>query len=105
MFSGRRFLGIGGLLLPVAALFAIACGVEEAPAAGPDLVPRTGVSGDATRTPTSFTMEEQDAPIESISIIVLETDPPQYGEDVTVVQPNSCASFGHVQAALDRCET
>ncbi len=110
MFSSRRVLGIWGLLLPVAVLVILACGIEkETPAAGPDIAPRTGstgdVSPDATQAPASFTMELQDAPIESISIIVLETDPPQYRADVTVVQPNSCATFGHVQAAQDPGET
>ncbi len=50
-------------------------------------------------------MVERDATIESISIIVLESDPAQYRADVTVVQPNSCATFGHVQARQDPGET
>jgi len=106
MFSGPRVLGVWGLLLPVVALFVIACGAEEeAPAAEPDLAPRTGSTGDAspdaTQAPASFTVEERDAPISSISIIVMETDPPQYQADVTVVQPDGCATFGHVRAGQE----
>ncbi|MCH7735693.1 MAG: hypothetical protein IH961_10835 [Chloroflexi bacterium] len=106
MFSGPRVLGVWGLLLPVVALFVIACGAEEeAPAAEPDLAPRTGSTGDAspdaTQAPASFTVEERDAPIASISIIVMETDPPQYQANVTVVQPDGCATFGHVQAGQE----
>ena len=31
-------------------------------------------------------------------MIVLESDPPQYTAQVMVIQPNGCATFGHVQA-------
>ena len=102
MYSRRRFLS---LLLPLAALVAFACGVEEGPASGPDsgsdFVPRTTIDPNATPAPGDIRVVERDATIESISVIVLESDPPQYRADVTVVQPNSCATFGHVQARQD----
>ena len=96
-----RNLPLAHLLVAAVALIVLACGVEERSPAAPDGAPRTDTSDEATQTPVSSHVEERDAPIESISIAVLESDPPQYLASVIVVQPNSCATFGHVQAAQE----
>lgn len=103
--TGRRFTF--GMLITVIVVLAVACGPE------PDLAARDvaaqpdngGVGAQVTQqdygNDSRSVTEQQDAPIESVRIDVLGGNPPQYVAVVRVIQPNSCATFGHVQMRFD----
>ncbi|MCH7738744.1 MAG: hypothetical protein IIC93_01190 [Chloroflexi bacterium] len=111
MNTRRRIIS---LLIPAVLAVLIACGVEEdAPASGPNDVPSGDTVGESTPDavpgstpiPATSTTELQEARIHSISVIVLESDPPQYTAQVRVIQPDGCATFDHVQARQHPDET
>jgi hypothetical protein len=107
------------LLIPAVLAVLIACGVDEdapssaPPTSAPNSVPSEDTAVESTPDPaprstplpaTSST-ELQEAEIHSISVIVLESDPPRYTAQVRVIQPDGCATFGHIQARQQPDET
>ena len=82
------------LLIPAVLAVLIACGVEEdTPASSPNDVPSRDSVGEpiadavprSTPPPATSSTELQEARIHSISVIVLESDPPQYTAQVGVI--------------------
>jgi hypothetical protein len=97
------------ILISAFAVLLIACGSEStsdtAPAAQLDGADNgspvdTGSGADGPDQ-TLAASEQRDAVIDSVDIFINEARPPQHVARVTVVQPNSCATFAHVSTGFD----
>jgi|GEM_PF-2203215 hypothetical protein len=77
---------ISGMLVAAFAIALIACGSDTT------IVVERNSQGDGT-IPSEFVP----ADIESVDVVISDDFPAQYVAHVTVIQPNSCAIFAHVE--------